>query len=73
MSNKIPAVNHGIADRATIAGQFIDADLHHLDHAFSLLLKHLELMLVSGELNPRYRHVVTLDAKGLTYDTDSLS
>ena len=73
MSNKIPPVNHNIAepwwglkrditpcfgarlvqegnrlhylaDRASITGQFSDADLRHLDQAFPLLLKQLELI-----------------------------
>lgn len=101
MSNKIPPVNHNIAeprwglkrditpcfgartvqegnrlhylaDRASITGQFSDADLRHLDRAFPLLLKQLELMLTSGELNPRHQHGVTLYAKGLTCNADTL-
>ena len=63
---------HYLADRASITGNFSDADLRHLDQAFPLLMKQLELMLVSGELNPRYQHGVTLYAKGLTCDADSL-
>jgi cytoskeleton bundling-enhancing protein CbeA-like protein len=63
---------HYLTDRASIIGQFSDADLRHLDQAFPLLLKQLELMLVSGELNPRHPHCVTLYAKGLTCDADSL-
>lgn len=63
---------HYLADRASITGQFCDADLRHLDQAFPLLLKQLELMLTSGELNPRHQHRVTLYAKGLTCEADSL-
>lgn len=62
-----------LADRASINGVFSDADLRHLDQAFPVLLKQLELMLVSGELNPRHQHSVTLYAKGLTLDADTLS
>ncbi|EIT9566622.1 type IV toxin-antitoxin system YeeU family antitoxin, partial [Escherichia coli] len=40
--------------------------------AFPLLLKQLELMLTSGELTPRHQHCVTLYAKGLTCEADSL-
>jgi cytoskeleton bundling-enhancing protein CbeA-like protein len=47
---------HYLADRASITGQFSDADLRHLDQAFPVLLKQLELMLVSGELNPHHQH-----------------
>jgi len=63
---------HYLADRASITGQFSDADLRHLDQAFPVLLKQLELMLVSGELNPRHQHRATLYAKGLTCDADTL-
>ena len=63
---------HYLADRASIAGTFSDADLRHLDQAFPVLLKQLELMLVSGELNPCHQHCVTLYAKGLTCEADSL-
>ena len=63
---------HYLADRASITGQFSDADLHRLDQAFPQLLKQLELMLVSGELNPRHQHCVTLYDKGLTCEADSL-
>lgn len=63
---------HYLADRAAITGQFSDADLRHLDQAFPLLLKQLELMLTCGELNPRNLHSVTLHAKGLTCDADTL-
>lgn len=63
---------HYLADRASIAGTFSDADLRHLDQAFPVQLKQLELMLVSGELNPRHQHCVTLYSKGLTCEVDSL-
>lgn len=63
---------HYLADRASIMGQFSEADLRHLDQAFPVLLKQLELMLVSGELNPRQQRGVTLYAKGLTCDADTL-
>ncbi|EET2971017.1 TPA: type IV toxin-antitoxin system YeeU family antitoxin [Escherichia coli] len=63
---------HYLADRADIRGRFSDADAYHLDQAFPLLMKQLELMLTSGELNPRHQHTVTLYAKGLTCDADTL-
>ena len=36
---------HYLADRAGIRGRFSDADAYHLDQAFPLLMKQLELML----------------------------
>ncbi|WP_223348773.1 type IV toxin-antitoxin system YeeU family antitoxin, partial [Escherichia coli] len=44
---------HYLTDRAGIRGRFSDADSYHLNQAFPLLMKQLELMLTSGELNPR--------------------
>ncbi|ENC3711906.1 type IV toxin-antitoxin system YeeU family antitoxin, partial [Escherichia coli] len=63
---------HYLADRAGIRGRFSDADAYHLDQAFPLLMKQLELMLTGGELNPRHQHTVTLYAKGLTCEADTL-
>ncbi|EOJ8030632.1 type IV toxin-antitoxin system YeeU family antitoxin [Escherichia coli] len=63
---------HYLADRAGIRGLFSDANAYHLDQAFPLLMKQLELMLTSGELNPRHQHTVTLYAKGLTCKADTL-
>lgn len=63
---------HYLADRAGIRGRFRDADAYHPDQAFPLLMKQLELMLTSGELNPRHQHTVTLYAKGLTCEADTL-
>lgn len=62
-----------LADRVSITGKFSDADLRHLGQAFPVLMKQLELMLTSGELNPRHQHYVTLYAKGLTCEADSLA
>ncbi|HEM8563026.1 TPA: type IV toxin-antitoxin system YeeU family antitoxin [Citrobacter farmeri] len=64
---------HYLADRASITGKFSDADLRHLDQAFPLLMKQMELMLTSGELTPRHQHSVTPYAKGLTCEADSLA
>lgn len=63
---------HYLADRASITGTFSEADLRHLDQAFPVLLKQMELMLTSGELIPRHEHGVTLYAKGLTCEADTL-
>lgn len=63
---------HYLADRASIAGTFNDAELCHLGQDFPVLMKQMELMLTSGELNPRYQHSVTLYEKGLTCEADTL-
>lgn len=35
-------------------------------------MKQMELMLTSGELNPRHQHSVTLYVQGLTCEADTL-
>ena len=63
---------HYLADRAAITGKFSSPDLLHIDQAFPVLMKQLELMLTNGELNPRHQHTMTLYAKGLTCEADTL-
>ncbi|PQQ40261.1 hypothetical protein C6H65_16100 [Photorhabdus luminescens] len=63
---------HFLADRAGFSGAFSDSDALRLDQAFPLMLKQLELMLISGELNPRHQHCVTLYHNGLTCEADTL-
>ena len=63
---------HYLSDRAGFTGQFSDVELSHLERAFPLLLKQLELKLVSGELDPRRQNCITLSVKGLTCEADSL-
>lgn len=63
---------HFLADRAGFNGAFSYEDALRLDLAFPLILKQQELMLISGELNPRNQHCVTLYHNGLTCEADTL-
>ena len=63
---------HFLADRAGFNGAFSDDDVLHLEQIFPLIIKQLELVLASGELNPRYQHCVTCYHNGLTYEADTL-
>lgn len=63
---------HFLADRAEFNGAFSADDALHLDQAFPLILKQLELMLTSGELSSRHLHCVTLYHNGLTCEADTL-
>lgn len=63
---------HFLADRAGFNGAFSDNDVLRLDQTFPLILKQLELMLISGELNPRYQLCVKLYHNGLTCEADTL-
>ena len=47
-------------------------NLLHIDQAFPVLMKQLELKLADGELSPCQQRTVTLYAKGLTCEADTL-
>ncbi|PKQ50729.1 hypothetical protein CXH12_05520 [Citrobacter portucalensis] len=63
---------HFLADRAGISGAFNEEEVLRLDQAFPLVMKQLELMLTTGELNPRHQHCVTLHHNELTCEADTL-
>lgn len=63
---------HFLADRASFTGTFSETQSQHLDEAFPHFIAQLELMLLSGELNPRHAHCVTLYRNGLTCEADTL-
>lgn len=61
-----------LADRAGFNGSFSDDETLRLDQAFPLIMKQLERMLTTGELDPRSQHCVTLHHNGLTCEADTL-
>ena len=61
-----------LADRASITGQFSDAECRKLDVAFPYFIRQMESMLTTGELNPRHTHCVTLYRNGFTCEADTL-
>lgn len=63
---------HYLADRAGIIGSFSEDGCHKLNETFPLFVKQMELMLLSGELNPRHMHCVTLYQKEFTCEADTL-
>ena len=63
---------HFLADRAGFSGVFSESDARHLDQAFPLFMKQMEGMLLSGELEPRRAKGITLQAKELTCEADTL-
>ena len=63
---------HYLADRASITGQFSDAECRKLDVAFPYFSRQMESMLTTGELNPRHTHCVTLYRNGFTCEADTL-
>ncbi|EDH9169061.1 type IV toxin-antitoxin system YeeU family antitoxin [Salmonella enterica subsp. enterica serovar Fallowfield] len=63
---------HSLADRASITGKFSDAESLKLDVVFPHFISQMELMLTTGEMNPRHAHCVTLYHNGFTCEADSL-
>ena len=63
---------HYLADRASITGQFSDAECRKLDVAFPYFIRQMESILTTGELNPRHTHCVTLYRNGFTCEADTL-
>ena len=63
---------HYLADRAGATGTFKEAESRKLNAAFPHFVEQMELMLLSGELNPRYAHCVTLYHDGFTCEADTL-
>lgn len=61
-----------LTDRAGFDGSFSDDEALRLDQVFPLMMKQLERMLTTGELDPRYQHCVTLHHNGLTCEADTL-
>ncbi|HGF1364463.1 type IV toxin-antitoxin system YeeU family antitoxin [Enterobacter cloacae complex sp. IR53030] len=63
---------HYLVDRAGVTGIFNEAESRKLNAAFPHFVEQMELMLLSGELNPRYAHCVTLYHDGFTCEADTL-
>lgn len=63
---------HYLSDRASITGKFSDVECLRLDEAFPHFVRQMELMLTTGELNPRHTHCVTLYHNGFTCEADTL-
>ncbi|HBL0733209.1 type IV toxin-antitoxin system YeeU family antitoxin [Enterobacter roggenkampii] len=63
---------HYLADRASITGQFSDAECQKLNETFPHFINQMELMLITGELNPRHAHCVNLYHNGFTCEANTL-
>ncbi|HHE3721679.1 type IV toxin-antitoxin system YeeU family antitoxin [Citrobacter sp. Cy234] len=63
---------HYLADRASISGEFSNAESLKLDEVFPHFISQMESMLTTGEMNPRHAHCVTLYHNGFTCEADTL-
>ena len=63
---------HYLADRASITGKISDAECLKLDVAFPHFISQMELMLTTGEMNPRHAHCITLYHNSFICEADTL-
>lgn len=63
---------HYLADRASITGKFSKAEYLKLDEVFPHFISQMELMLTTGEMNPRHARGVTLYHDCFTCEADTL-
>ncbi len=63
---------HYLVDRASITGEFSNAESLKLDEVFPHFISQMESMLTTGEMNPRHAHCVTLYHNGFTCEADTL-
>lgn len=61
-----------LTDRAGFDDSFSDDEVLRLDQVFPLMMKQLERMLTTGELDLRCQLCVTLHHNGLTCEADTL-
>lgn len=63
---------HYLADRSGVTGVFSEDECDLLNEGFPFFIEQMELMLLSGELNPRHMHCVTLYQNDFTCEADTL-
>lgn len=61
-----------LADRASISGEFSNAESLKLDEVFPRFISQMASMLTTGEMNPCHDHCVTLYHNGFTCEADTL-
>lgn len=61
-----------ISDRASLIGEWSEAQIDKLDQAFPAIIKALETKLLTGELDAQRQHCITIQHGGFTCEADSL-
>ncbi|MCS6178913.1 type IV toxin-antitoxin system YeeU family antitoxin [Shewanella baltica] len=59
-------------DRASFVGEFSPEVCKRFNHAFPKLVKQLERLVVSGEIDAREQHCVTIEYDDFTCEADTL-
>ena len=61
-----------LSDRASLIGEWSEAQIAKLDLAFPEIIKALEAKLLTGELDAQRQHCITIQHEGFTYEADTL-
>ncbi|MFM5522383.1 type IV toxin-antitoxin system YeeU family antitoxin [Aeromonas jandaei] len=64
---------HFLSDRASLVGEWAEADIDQLEASFSTILKELESKLLTGELDAQRQQWVIFDYKEFICEADSLA
>ncbi|HEH9401338.1 TPA: type IV toxin-antitoxin system YeeU family antitoxin [Aeromonas sobria] len=61
-----------LSDRASLIGEWSEAQIAKLDLAFPEIIKALEAKLLTGELDAQSQHCITIQHGGFTCEADTL-
>ena len=61
-----------LSDRASLIGEWSEAQIDELDQAFAEIIKALEAKLLTGELDAQRQHCITIQYGGFTCEADTL-
>ncbi|MDD9226701.1 MULTISPECIES: type IV toxin-antitoxin system YeeU family antitoxin [Aeromonas] len=61
-----------LSDRASLIGEWSEAQIANLDLAFPEIIKALEAKLLTGELDAQRQHCITIQHGDFTCEADSL-
>ena len=61
-----------LSDRASLIGEWSEAQIANLDLAFPEIIKALEAKLLTGELDAQCQHGITIQHGGFTCEADTL-
>nr|WP_236662330.1 type IV toxin-antitoxin system YeeU family antitoxin [Aeromonas jandaei] len=61
-----------LSDRASLDGEWSEAQIAKLDLAFPEIIKALEAKLLTGELDAQRQHSITIQHGGFTCEADTL-
>ncbi|HDO1320694.1 TPA: type IV toxin-antitoxin system YeeU family antitoxin [Aeromonas veronii] len=61
-----------LSDRASLIGEWSEAQIDELDQAFPEIINALEAKLLTGELDVQRQHCITIQHEGFTCEADTL-